>query len=115
VNTAGWGLCLTPRDMAKFGQLYLDGGLHTGRRIVSSSWIEDSTTEKSRWGELPYGYLWWIIEDRECHCYAALGDGGNAIFVNPEKKMVVAITARFRPRSKLVTELITEHVVPLFE
>ena len=55
--------------MAKIGQLYLNGGVWNGQHIISSKWIEDSTKEKSRWGELAYGYLWWIVDD----CYAALG------------------------------------------
>ncbi|NGZ74568.1 serine hydrolase domain-containing protein [Saccharibacillus alkalitolerans] len=114
-NTAGWGLALTPRDMAKIGQLYLNGGAWNGRQLLSSKWIEDSTQENSRWGELSYGYLWWIVGDKEHGCYAALGDGGNAIFVNPERKMVVAIASRFMPRAKNRIELIEKHIVPLFE
>lgn len=111
VNTAGWGLTLTPRDMAKIGQLYLNGGVWNGQRIISSKWIEDSTKEKSRWGKLAYGYLWWIVDD----CYAALGDGGNAIFINPKKKMVISIASRFMPRAKDRIELIRKHIMPLFE
>lgn len=115
INTAGWGLCLSPRDMAKIGQLYLNGGLYDGRRIVSTKWIEDSTKEKSRWGELPYGYLWWIIDSKGSHCYEAIGDGGNVIFVNPEKGLVITITSRFIRRPIVLTELITEYIIPLFE
>ncbi|WP_025718065.1 serine hydrolase domain-containing protein [Paenibacillus sp. 1-18] len=114
-NTAGWGLTLTPRDMAKIGQLYLNGGTWNGKQFLSSKWIEDSTKENSRWGELPYGYLWWIVDNKEQGCYAALGDGGNAIFVNTEKKMVIAIASRFMPRAKNRIELIEKHIVPLFE
>ncbi|MHC1683019.1 MAG: serine hydrolase domain-containing protein [Clostridiaceae bacterium] len=110
VNTAGWGLTLTPRDMAKIGQLYLSGGIWNGKQILSSKWIEESTKEKSRWGELPYGYLWWIIDD----CYAALGDGGNVIFINPKKEMVVTIASRFMPRAKDRIELIRKHIMTLF-
>lgn len=111
INTAGWGLTLTPRDMAKIGQLYLSGGVWNGNQILSSKWIEESTKEKSRWGELLYGYLWWIVDD----CYAALGDGGNVIFINPKKEMVVAIASRFMPRAKDRIELIRKHIIPLFE
>lgn len=111
VNTAGWGMTLKPVDMAKIGQLYLNDGVWNGKQIVSSKWIEDSTKEKSRWGELPYGYLWWIIDD----CYAALGDGGNVIFINPQKKMVVAIASRFMPHAKDRIELIRKQIIPLFE
>lgn len=115
VNTAGWGLCLTPRDMAKIGQLYLDGGIYDGRQILSRKWIEESTKEKSRWGELLYGYLWWIIECEGDSCYAAIGDGGNFIFVNREKSIVVAIASRFAPKYKVQIELITREIIPLFE
>lgn len=111
INTAGWGLTLTPRDMAKIGQFYLSGGVWNGNRILSSKWVEDSTKEKTRWGELSYGYLWWIVDD----CYAALGDGGNVIFINPKKEMVVTIASRFMPRAKDRIELIRKHIMPLFE
>lgn len=110
INTAGWGLTLTPRDMAKIGQLYLSGGVWNGNQILSTKWIEESTKEKSRWGELLYGYLWWIVDD----CYAALGDGGNVIFINPKKEMVVAIASRFMPRAKDRIELIRKNIIPLF-
>lgn len=115
VHTAGWGLALTPRDLAKIGRLYVNDGMWNGRRLLSSKWIKYSTRECSRWGELPYGYLWWIVEERGRTGYAALGDGGNVIFVNPEKNMVVAITSRFMPRARDRMELIRTHIEPLFE
>ncbi|MBJ6362339.1 serine hydrolase domain-containing protein [Paenibacillus sp. GCM10012307] len=114
-NTAGWGLTLTTRDMAKIGQLYLNGGYWNGKQFLSSKWIEESTKENSRWGELSYGYLWWIVDNKEHGCYAALGDSGNAIFVNAKKKMVVSIASRFMPRAQNRIELIEKHIVPLFE
>lgn len=97
--------------MAKIGQLYLNGGVWNGRQILSSQWIEDSTKVQSRSGKLTYGYLWWILDD----CYAALGDGGNVIFINPQKKMVFSIASRFMPRAKDRVELIRKHMMPLFE
>src|SRR6185369_2194010 len=42
VQTAG-GLHLRPRDMAKLGQLFLDGGAWHGKQIVSKTWISQST------------------------------------------------------------------------
>ncbi|NQX49479.1 serine hydrolase [Paenibacillus tritici] len=114
-HTAGWGLALTAMDMAKIGQMYLNQGCWNGRQILSSTWIKDSTQESSRWGDLPYGYLWWIVSNEGLGCYAALGDGGNVIFVNPAKKMVVAIASRFMPRAKDRIELIRTYISPLFE
>ena len=117
INTAGWGLTLTPMDMAKIGQLYLDCGMWRGKQIVPSWWVEESTKEHSRctkWGNLPYGYLWWIIDDKE-QIYAALGDGGNVIYVNVKKKMVVSIASQFIPQANDRIKLIREFIEPMFE
>lgn len=112
-NTAGWGLTLTAVDMAKIGQLYLDGGKWEGRQIVSEEWVAESTAEHSRWEKekLSYGYLWWtgILNG-----YAAMGNSGNIIYVNPADKMVVSIAALFKPTAKDITEFIDKDVKPLF-
>lgn len=115
VNTAGWGLTLSPMDMAKIGQLFLNGGMWNGNRIVSEKWVSDSTSEQSRWKQrdLPYGYLWWI--DEQDNGYAAMGDGGNIIYVSPDKNMVVASTSLFYPRAKDRIEFIKKYVEPIFE
>ncbi len=111
IHAAGWGLTLTPMDMAKIGQLYLDGGMWEGKRIISSKWIEDSTIEHSRWKKenLSYGYLWWVNEDG----YAAMGDGGNIIYVNKKKKLVISIAALFVPKAGDRIELIKKFIEPV--
>ena len=115
-NTAGWGLFLSSADMAKIGQLYLNGGSWKGERIISSEWIAASTKVHSRWNELnlSYGYLWWVIDEVE-HSYAAIGDGGNVIYVNPAKNLVVAIASLFKPTAKDRIELIKNYIEPIFE
>lgn len=113
VNTAGWGLTLSVIDMAKIGQLCLNGGVWKSQKIVSAQWIQDSTKEHSRWKKcnLPYGYLWWIDEDG----YAAMGDGGNIIYVNTKKNMVVSIASLFLPNAKDRIELIKKYIEPIFK
>ncbi len=111
-NTAGWGLTLTAKDMAKIGRLYLNDGVWNNQRIISQKWIEESTKIHIKWGELSYGYLWWIINDLENNCFAAIGDGGNIIYVNSDKKIVIAIASRFLPRAKDRIELIRKHILP---
>lgn len=115
INTASWGLLLTPTDMAKIGQLYLNGGIWDSKQIVSARWIAENTREHSRciqWGNLAYGYLWWIIDGDS---YAALGDGGNVIYVNTKKKMVISIASLFVPDAKDRIELIKKYIEPVFE
>jgi CubicO group peptidase (beta-lactamase class C family) len=114
INTAGWGLTLTPLDMAKIGQLYLDKGIWKDKQVIPAEWIELSTKEHSRWDKLSYGYMWWIIDDKE-QIYAAMGDGGNVIYVNTKKKMVVSMASLFMPRAKDRLKLIKEYIEPMFE
>jgi CubicO group peptidase (beta-lactamase class C family) len=116
VNTAGWGLTLSPVDMAKIGQLYLDGGKWNKTQIVSARCIGESTTEHSRCGKLnlPYGYLWWLGNGEE-HTYSAMGDGGNIIYVNMKKRLVISIASLFMPKAKDRIKFIKEDVEPIFE
>jgi CubicO group peptidase (beta-lactamase class C family) len=116
VNTAGWGLNLTTEAMAKIGQLCLNNGVWEGQQIVSADWIQESTMEHSRceqWN-LSYGYLWWVV-DKEEHIFAAMGDGGNTIYVNAKKKLVVAIASHFVPNAKDSIKLIREYIEPTVE
>lgn len=116
INAGGWGLTLSPADMAKIGQLCLDGGRWNGKQIVSAGWINESTKEHSRWEKinLPYGYLWWIVDEKE-HACAAMGDGGNVIYFNTEKKIVVSIASLFIQNAKDRVELIKNYIEPIFE
>lgn len=113
-NTAGWGLMLTAMDMAKIGQLYLDGGKWQGRQIVSAGWVNDSLLEHSKWQEedLSYGYLWWT---KIGNGYAAMGNSGNVIYVNPTKRIVVSIAALFKPTAKDIIKFIVNDIEPMFE
>lgn len=115
VNAGGWGLTLSPMDMAKIGELIRNGGVYDGTRIVSEKWVRESASEQSRWAEqdLPYGYLWWVLEQE--HGCAAMGDGGNVIYVSPDQNMVVAIASRFQPRVKDRIEFIRKYVGPVFD
>jgi len=111
INAGGWGLTLSAMDMAKIGQLYLDGGLWGEKQIVSTSWIDESTKEHSRWKEinLAYGYLWWIIDNKE-QAFAAIGDGGNMIYVNTKKDIVVSIASLFDPKVKDRARLVQDRI-----
>lgn len=114
INAAGWGLTLSATDMAKIGQLYLNNGAWNNNQIVSADWVAESTKEHSRWEylNLPYGYLWWVESGNG---FAAMGDGGNVIYVNTRKGMVVAIASFFLPNIVDRLDFIKAYIEPIFE
>lgn len=100
LGTPGYGLCMSAEDMAKIGLLCLDKGICQGKQIISCGWIEEMlrprTVESDHFRGMDYGYLWWVI-DRKKNIYAAIGNSGNVIYVNPEKSIVIAVTSYFKP------------------
>lgn len=98
-NRGGGGLYLTPRDMAKIGYLYLNNGRWDGQRIINATWIKRSTKPQASGGSDltganigggPYGYHWWVATVDGHHAFAALGYGGQMIYVVPDLDLVVA-------------------------
>lgn len=88
------GCCLQAglRDFARFGQFVLDGGRIDGRVIVPDGWFAAATrsqiaTTYPGWG---YGYQWWAIEGGKV---AAIGIHGQLIYIDPARRMVVAINS----------------------
>ena len=92
------GLYLRPRDLAKFGYLYLHDGVWDGKRILPEGWVSDSTrwhidTDRKDFG---YGYKWWVLSRKgtgSYDVYAALGYGGQHLIVVPELDLIAVITA----------------------
>ena len=115
LGTPGYGLCMSSEDMAKIGLLCLNKGVYHDKRIVSSQWIEkmtrSRTVESDRFRGMEYGYLWWII-DREKNIYAAIGNSGNVIYVNPEKNIVIAVSSYFKPTVFDRIDFIQEYIEP---
>ena len=85
-NTAT-GLRMRPRDLCKFGQLYLDGGKWKDVQVVSTEWVKAST--QPHHGNDDYGYHWRIMTFEDMHCFYATGFGLQRIFVFPAIEMVV--------------------------
>lgn len=97
----GSGLFLRPRDMAKFGQLFLNGGVWQGQRIISEDWVARSVERHVTlsWNDTSgYGYQWWLddffVGGESVPSYSTRGFGGQYIFVVPSLNLVVAFTGR---------------------
>lgn len=93
------GLSLTPRDLAKLGQLYLQDGRWDGEQLIDEEYVRESTTRQvdATTPGLGYGYLWWTIERLQSRwpprSFAALGSGGQSLIVVPDHELVVVVTS----------------------
>lgn len=90
----GWGdLYLHPRDMAKIGYLWLNGGAWDGRQVIPRAWAEASVAPQMAETDTEdgYGYGWWLSKD-DLRVYSANGRGGQHIKVVPEWDLVVVTT-----------------------
>jgi CubicO group peptidase (beta-lactamase class C family) len=90
VASAASGLRLTPRGLARIGQLVLQSGMD----IVPAAWLEAVLRPRVQIDEaLSYGYQWYLATDaRPYRWLAAMGNGGQRLFVLPDLELVVAIT-----------------------
>jgi CubicO group peptidase (beta-lactamase class C family) len=93
IQHGGWGLELTTREMARFGELYRLEGKWNGRQVVPAEWVAESTKAHS---ETPwngqYGYQWWLPK-RLPECFATRGAYGQDTYVCPKLGLVVAFTS----------------------
>lgn len=133
-TVGGWGLMLTPRDMAKLGYLFLRNGRWEGEPVVPASWVAESTRKHVEvvsssdfryklWLRLyrllgreaairtySYGYHWWIPDFGG---YAARGHGGQAIFVIPNLDLVIVFTSGLpRKDLMLLEKLVEDYILP---
>jgi CubicO group peptidase (beta-lactamase class C family) len=95
---AASGLRLLPRDFAKLGQLVLARGAWQGQQIVPATFVEQATTPHINGQQLYfYGYQFWLgrsfVRDREIDWSAAVGLGGQRIFVVPALDLVAIVNA----------------------
>jgi CubicO group peptidase (beta-lactamase class C family) len=110
IPIGGWGLSITPRDMAKLGYLYLHEGMWEGRRIVSAEWVRAATHRQTEAGPvLDYGYQWWTYA--YLNAYAALGMYGQTVFVIPEKDLIIVTTAGMEGHDRIF-QLIENYLAP---
>jgi CubicO group peptidase (beta-lactamase class C family) len=100
-----YNLWMSARDLAKFGQLFLDRGRHRGKPLVPEAWIAESVrsySDTGRTGLLAgYGYMWWVATAPggpiPQGTYTAAGNGGRYVVVMPALDTVVAIQPDERP------------------
>lgn len=97
----GSGVRLTPRDMARFGYLYLMNGEWDGEQVVPESWVELSGQQhiaRKYISDNYYGYQFWVSNKGH---YSAVGYGGQWIMIVPQYNLVVVFNNRFEEGDNL--------------
>ncbi len=105
VNTGAWGLLIAPRDLTKFGLLYLHKGIYNDTRILTEEWIDEASSPHiatngqncAGWGRR-YGYQIW---ENSPGSYRADGAFGQYCMVFPDKDMVITTTAEEADGSRI--------------
>ena len=115
------GIRLRPRDMAKIGQLYLQGGRWQGRQVIPAEWVEASLAPQIvgagwAWG---YGYQWWItrldVGGKTWDVPSAVGNGNQRILIVRPLDLVMVVTAGHYNQSEGVLwghRMLSEYVLP---
>ena len=92
---AGSEMRLTARDVLAFGQLYLERGRYQGRQVIPEPWVEQSFS--TVWPQaikgFDYGWSWWKTSIADFEFLAALGFGGQTLFINRDLGLVIVTTA----------------------
>jgi CubicO group peptidase (beta-lactamase class C family) len=91
------GLYVRPRDLAKLGLLFARNGVWEGRQLVSPEWVKASVAPAATMSVasgIKYGFLWWLVPyaGGSRFAWAAVGWGGQMLYVVPEQDLVVVFT-----------------------
>lgn len=97
VGMGGGGTLYRSRDLARLGQLLADNGRWNGRQVLSAEWVRAMMRVSAQTPfDADYGYQIWrfrfTVGAHELEAWTLSGNGGNAVFVVPEKQLVVVVT-----------------------
>jgi CubicO group peptidase (beta-lactamase class C family) len=96
---AAGGICVAPRDLARFGEMVRRRGIAGGQQIVPGAWIDDinergdaETWARSEFADMfpqaSYRSQWYRI-DRTEGVLCAFGIHGQWIYIHPEAELVI--------------------------
>jgi CubicO group peptidase (beta-lactamase class C family) len=96
IYSGGWHMFFTPRELAKFGQLYLQNGEWQGKQVVPADWVAQSLDAHVYAGSIwDYGYWWWVTEISGYKMASARGAGNQMIHLIPELDLILVTTSNF--------------------
>ena len=90
------GFNVVARDWARFGRLYLNGGVWEGQQVVPADWVAKSTAvdttrtpEISNWWQMQHSMYWWHPLQAPAREYYADGSHGQRVYVDPASRTIV--------------------------
>lgn len=123
VHFGGNEMRLSPRALARFGELYRQGGEMDGQRVLSQEWVDASWTPRgrSRFTNDDYGYGWFITELNGERAYYGWGFGGQLLYVVPDLEMTVVMISDPNPPSpggayrRQLERLVSDTLIPVVQ
>jgi len=95
--SGGYNFYVTPRELAKFGLLYLHNGRWNGTQLVPAAWVKASmTSQVDADAGYSYGYNFWLSDIAGHHVAMAWGSGGQMIYIIKDLDLVVVLTTNTR-------------------
>ncbi len=94
VYFGGNEMAVSPRALLRFGEMFRNGGMHQGTRVLPESWVRASWTARTHdRHDDGYGYGWFITEAHGQRIYYAWGFGGQMLYVVPSLAMTIVVTS----------------------
>lgn len=120
IGMGGGGTRYRSRDLARLGQLVLDGGRWQGRQLLPRDYIAALIQPQAQAGDgSDYGYQWWglklAVDGKPQTVWAMSGNGGNYVFVLPQHRAVAVVTSQAYNRSLAHPQsrrILTEFLLP---
>lgn len=125
IACGGWGMNMTTRDLARFGQFLLQEGYWDGRQLLSREWVRLATSRQtwsggivvqsqtigsgSDWNQ-GYGFQFWRCRH---DAYRADGAAGQLTVVFPSQDAVVSVNAGLGDMQREL-DLIWQYLLPAF-
>ncbi|MBP5320383.1 MAG: serine hydrolase [Kiritimatiellae bacterium] len=124
IACGGWGMSMTTRELARFGQLYLQEGMWDGKQILSREWVRAASSRQtynggkigvkqindSDWAQ-GYGFQFWRCR---FNCFRADGASGQLTVVMPDQDAVLSVHAGLGPMQHELN-LIWKYLLPAFQ
>jgi len=109
-NHPAYHLKMSARDLARYGQLFLQQGLWNDNQLFSKKWVTNSTYPTSKHGGGDkigrwYGWLWNVSEYyQDYKMYYAAGVGGQIVAIFPNDDLIIVNLCNTYQKDKITSK-----------